>query len=124
MRDEKRIAPKEQAWPMDCHNGIETVIAAFRVALPNWWYSLGECQVSCDASCAPTSESDDIDLIEHDDRFNSGFHADLPQPSKLVFALTHVMHSALEAKASLAGDLAQAAAHREIVELIEQAHSM
>ena len=124
MSDNQAETLAEQAWPLDSHTGIEQVIANFRAALPNWWYSLGDCQVSCDASCAPTRESDDIDLIERDDRFNTGFHADLPQPSKLIFALTHVMHSALEAKSRLAGDIAQADIHREVVDLIEQAHSI
>ena len=73
-----------QAWPHDCHTGIESAIAEFRTRLPGWWYSLGECQVSCDASCAPTSHSGDTALIALDERFNSGFHADLTQPSTLA----------------------------------------
>lgn len=85
-------------WPADCHSGIEDAIAEFRKRLPNWWYSLGECQVSCDASCAPTSLSTDIERIPLDERFNSGFHADLRQPSTLAEALRTVMLEALVAK--------------------------
>ena len=69
----------------------------FKQRLPGWWYSLGECQVSCDASCGPTVESEHIRLIPLDDRFNSGFHADLPQPSTLADALYDVMDQALDA---------------------------
>lgn len=94
------------------------MIARFREALPNWWYSLGECQVSCDASCAPTSHSSDMQYIPQDDRFNSGFHADVPQPSKLTDALLIVMHSALAAKARCEGDEAQAAKMQEVADLI------
>lgn len=85
----------DQEWPDDCHTGIEGVIAEFKRRLPGWWYSLGECQVSCDASCAPTALSPDLDLIPGDERFNSGFHADLRQPSTLAEALRTVMNEAL-----------------------------
>lgn len=37
--------------------------------------------------------------ITQDDRFNSGFHADVPQPSTLNHALLIVLHDALAAKA-------------------------
>lgn len=86
------------AWPHDCHVGIELAIAEFRRRLPGWWYSLGECQVSCDASCAPTGLTPDIGLIPSDARFDSGFHADLRQPSTLAAALRTVMHEALIAR--------------------------
>ena len=90
--------PLATAWPSDCHIGVEQAIAEFKERLPGWWFSLGECQVSCDASCAPTRESADIDLISFDDRFNSGFHIDLEQPSTLAAALREVMQEALKAK--------------------------
>lgn len=88
------------AWPADCHSGVDTAIALFKQLLPGWWYSLGECQVSCDASCAPTPESGDLDLIPRDARFDSGFHVDIPQPSTLAQALAFVMDQALVAKAA------------------------
>jgi len=111
-------------WPDDCHSGVENVIARFRRELPGWWYSLGECQVSCDASCAPTSESKDIELIPQDDRFNSGFHVDVPQPSKLSSALLIVLHAALGAKARCKGDIETADKMDEVAETIMLAHGM
>lgn len=78
---------------------LEMAIAAFKVALPGWWFSMGECEVTCHASCAPTVQSPHIGLIERDDRFDSGFHADLPQPSTLAAALEDVMTQALDALA-------------------------
>jgi len=82
------------AWPENCHAGLEGSIARFREALPGWWYTVGECQVSCDASCAPTSLSGDLKLIPLDSRFDGGFHVDIPQPSTLSEALEHVMEEA------------------------------
>ena len=84
-----------------CENGLLQAIRDFRAALPGWWYSLGECDVSCDASCAPTRHSPDTALIAQDERFNSGFHCDVEQPSTLAEALRDVMQQALEAKALL-----------------------
>src|SRR3546814_10908957 len=74
-------------WSSDvCSSDLD-----FKAALPGWWFSVCECQVSCDASCAPTRESPDIALIEHDERLDLGFDADLPQPSTLAKALRSVM---------------------------------
>lgn len=82
----------------ECEQGLEQAIRDFRNNLPGWWFSVGECEVSCDASCAPTRESADIALIPQDERFNSGFHVDLPQPATLAAALWHVMGEALAAR--------------------------
>ncbi len=84
-------------WPADCHSGMEAAIAEFKRRLPGWWFSLGECRISCDASCAPTGLSPHVALAATDDRFNSGFHIDLPQPSTLATALRTVMIEALDA---------------------------
>lgn len=87
-------------WITSPATGLEEAIARFKADLPGWWFSVGECQVSCDASCAPTSETMDIGIVGipgSDDRFNSGFHADLQQPSTLAEALDHVRREALEA---------------------------
>jgi len=87
-------------WITSPATGLEEAIARFKADLPGWWFSVGECQVYCDASCAPTSETMDIGIVGipgSDDRFNSGFHADLQQPSTLAEALDHVRREALEA---------------------------
>lgn len=87
-----------------CEMDLEAAIQKFRATLPGWWYSLGECDMSCDASIAPTHLSDDIGLIPLDDRFNSGFHVDLSQPSTLAGALRYVMEEAVQAKLSIDTD--------------------
>lgn len=88
-------------WPTDCHAGLEAAIAEFKAALPGWWFSVGECQVSCDASCSPTRESPDIALIPRDSRFDAGFHADIAQPATLADALRDAMQQAVAARAQL-----------------------
>jgi hypothetical protein len=87
-------------WKQKAQTDLEAAIAEFKAELPGWWYSICECQVSCDASCAPTTETADIDLIEVNPAFDSGFHADLRQPSTLAEALRDVMAQAREAKAA------------------------
>lgn len=86
------------AWHTAQPTDLEATIAEFKAKLPGWWYSVCECQVSCDASCAPTSESPDINRIKvARDCWDDGFHADLRQPSSLAEALRDVMEQALEA---------------------------
>lgn len=84
------------AWITEPATGLEEAIARFKADLPGWWFSVGECQVSCDASCAPTAESEYINLIqEAGDPFDAGFHADLRRPSTLAQALDDVRQQAL-----------------------------
>ncbi len=86
-------------WQTAPQPDLEATIAAFKAEFPGWWYSVCECQLSCDASCAPTSESPDIALIvESGDQFDDGFHADLPQPVTLAEALLDVMAQARAAR--------------------------
>lgn len=85
-------------WKTEPATNLEQEIANFKRDLPGWWYSICECERTCDASCAPTRESFDIALVEVDERFNEGFHADLPQPSSLAMALRAVRLDALAAK--------------------------
>ena len=83
-------------WQSQDQDDLAAAIREFKERLPGWWYSVCECQVSCDASCAPTVESEHIHLIQDSvDPFDSGFHADLRQPSTLAQALRNVMQQAL-----------------------------
>jgi hypothetical protein len=84
-------------WQAAPASGLEAAIAEFKAALPGWWFTVGECQVSADASCAPTAESSHVSLIPRDRRFDDGFHADLPQPATLAEALADVTAQALAA---------------------------
>lgn len=84
-------------WQQSPATGLEAAIAEFKAALPGWWFSVGECQVSADASCGPTRESPHIALIPADQRFDDGFHADLSQPATMTDALRDAMRQALQA---------------------------
>jgi len=86
-----------EGWTTAPATDLEAAIARFKADLPGWWFTVGECQVSCDASCAPTRQSEHIALIAKDERFNSGFHVDDPQPSTLARALDEVRTAALAA---------------------------
>lgn len=88
-------------WQDSRPDGLEAAIVLFKASLPGWWFTVGECQVSADASCGPTRESPDIALIPKDERFDSGFHVDLPQPATMADALRVVMEEALQAKQAL-----------------------
>lgn len=88
-------------WKTSPATDLEAAIAEFKAALPGWWFSVGECQVSCDASCAPTPESEHIALVEVGNAFDHGSHADLAQPSTLAAALRDVQRQALEALAAV-----------------------
>lgn len=81
----------------ECADGLEAAIGQFKAELPGWWFTVGECQVSADASCGPTRESAHLALIPVDHRFDDGFHADLPQPARMADALRDVMRQAFEA---------------------------
>lgn len=88
---------EQPAWHTAEASGLEEAIRQFKQDLPGWWFSIGECQVSADASCGPTRESVHIGMIAKDRRFDEGFHADLPQPSTLADALDDVRLQALDA---------------------------
>lgn len=100
-------------WQTAPATGLEVAIAEFKARLPGWWFSVAECQVSCDASCAPTAESPHIELARKQKAglpFDSGFHIDLRQPSTMADALRNVMGQAL---AALAVEGAQAPSPRD-----------
>lgn len=78
---------------------LDEAIAKFEAELPGWWWSLGFCSVSADASCAPDIAGPDAALLKHK-RFDEGFHADLRQPATCVEALMNVLAQGKAAKAA------------------------
>lgn len=78
---------------------LQAAILEFEKALPGWWYSLGICSVSRDASCGPDRTGPDTALLGIR-KFDGGFHRDDHHPdSTMADALRNVMTQALEAKA-------------------------
>jgi hypothetical protein len=77
---------------------LEQALEAFNVEFSGWWWTLGECHVSCDASIAPDRRGPDADLLDHRS-FDDGFHVDLLQPSTVADALLAAMELARKARA-------------------------
>lgn len=93
-------------WIGSPQDDLPDALREFKTKLPGWWYTVGECSVSCDASCGPDRTGPDRHLLPQerfdDATFDEGFHVDLAQPSTLGQALRHVMKQALAAKAKRA----------------------
>lgn len=85
---------------------LATQISAFRRLLPGWWFSVGECSVSADASCGPDIAGPDKQLLKIR-LFDEGFHADIPQPATMAEALMHVTGEACQARAQAIRQLAE-----------------
>ena len=84
-------------------SGLTAAIERLRRELPGWWFTVGECQVSCHATVAPMGDGVDAHLIENrytDVRFDCGFDCDLRQPSTLADALNGAIDDALAARAN------------------------
>jgi len=81
---------------------LEQALDAFRAEFPGWWWSLGECHVSSDASMAPDRYGPDEDLLRYG-LFDEGFHVDLRQPSTAADALIAAMELARKARAEYRG---------------------
>ena len=79
---------------------LVAAIERFERDLPGWWYSLGTCSISRDASCGPEMTACDRHLLAHAP-FNQGFHADLD--GTMADALDDVREQALKADAEHMG---------------------
>lgn len=96
-------------------NGAELAFAIKRLEkeLPGWWWRVGACHVSADATIAPDLTGPDAALLELK-QFDEGFDCDLPQPATCAQALHGAIDAALAAKRAAgqadAFDLARAAA--------------
>ena len=104
---------------------LVAAIKEFETVLPGWWWSLGYCSVSRDASCGPPRASCGPDYSNPDiDRlelriFDKGFHYDDVAPrSTVAGSLRNVMRQALAARTELKDD-PEAARQRYISALIK-----
>lgn len=82
-------------WTGEIQTGdLTAAISEFHAMLPGWWFSVGSCHVSADASCAPDSAGRDWHLLDFK-KYDDGFHVDLHPPATMADALRQVMHMAL-----------------------------
>ncbi len=79
---------------------IDEAIAKFRRELPGWWWSIGDCSVSADASCGPELNGPDAHLVKID-KFGKGFDCDLRQSASPIESLLTVLEHAKAAKAAV-----------------------
>jgi len=77
---------------------FEQALEAFKAEFPGWWWKVGECYVSCDATISPDRYGLDEDLMAHR-FFDDGFSVDLRQPSTIADALLAAMKIARNARA-------------------------
>lgn len=83
----------------DIVGDLEAAIAEFRAALPGWWFTVGHCALSRDASCGPDGRA----LAHYPLAFDGGFHCDDQAPdSTLAGSLRDVTRQALAAIAGAA----------------------
>ena len=105
-------------------NDLIAAIKEFEAVLPGWWWTLGSCGVTRDASCGPPRascgpdySSPDVDKTELK-FFDNGFHCD-DSNGTVASSLRSVMHQALEAKAELSNNR-PAAVERYVSTLVNQ----
>ena len=79
---------------------IGGAVARLNRELPGWWWRVGSCQVSADATIAPTVESEDVNLVNCAEALDVGFDCDLRHPATIADALNGAIDKALAAKSS------------------------
>jgi hypothetical protein len=88
------------AWRTNT-GALYLAIDEFEINLPGWWWSVGMCSVSGDASCGVDRQGPDAHLLEgipHGHPFDAGFHADI-RSGQPATALKNVMQQAMKARA-------------------------
>lgn len=92
------------SWTVENQVGdLEAAIAYFHARLPGWWFSVGACHVTADASVCPDTAGLDEWLFQTGDNdvtkfFDEGFHADLYPPATMADALVRATHLAVAAR--------------------------
>ena len=78
---------------------LAVAIKIFEANLPGWWWGIGSCSISRDASCGLDMNGPDAYLLKLTETrlFDEGFHHD-DKEGTLADALGNVMEQALEAR--------------------------
>lgn len=77
---------------------LAAAIMEFERRLPGWWWSVGSCSVSRNASCGPDRNGPDAHLLQHRE-FDECFHHD--GAGDVTDSLRLVMEYALKRRAAL-----------------------
>lgn len=62
---------------------LDKALARLAEVLPGWWWRVGSCSVSADATIGPDRAGPDADLLALRD-FDEGFDGDLRQPATVA----------------------------------------
>jgi hypothetical protein len=91
-------------WTAENQTGdLVAAITYFNIKLPGWWFSVGACHVSADATVAPDTAGIDDALFRTGDSevtkfFDSGFDVDLRPPATMADALIRATNLAATAR--------------------------
>ncbi|MDO9381880.1 MAG: hypothetical protein Q7T86_03360 [Hyphomicrobiaceae bacterium] len=88
-------------WMPEDVEALAIAIRRVETRLPGWWWRVGACHVSADATLAPDSKGPDAHLAEYGNNFDGGFDCDLAQPATCAQALNQCIDMALAAKEAL-----------------------
>jgi len=61
-------------------------------SLPGWWFTVGRCGLTCHASVGPDRAFIQPPLL---DKYDGGFHADIPNPTTCADALDEAVRKAV-----------------------------
>ena len=81
--------------------GIEAAIETLQRELPGWWWSLGNCHVSADATIGPDLAGPDAGLLVLKE-FDEGIDGSLCHPATVAEALLNAIDLAKAAKLRVA----------------------
>ena len=87
---------QDTTWQPEDHTALAVAIERLERELPGWWWSVGACHVSADASIGPDHKGPAAHLLR-DKIFDDGFHNDIPQPSSCAEALNSCIDDAMHA---------------------------
>lgn len=90
----------DTSWQPENGNELTSAIARIERELPGWWWSVGACHVSSDATCGPDRYGPDAWMFEMiDDELGEPiFDCDLRQPSTCGQSLNRAIDSGLVAR--------------------------
>lgn len=98
--------PEKSDWQPEMVGDLAIAIRRLETELPGWWWRVGACHVSADATIGPDSAGLDAHLLYLESRiFDDAFDNDLRQPATCAEALNGAIDMALAAKASHAKQL-------------------
>ena len=88
---------------------LVAAIKDFESSLPGWWFTIGHCSLSRDASCAPDGRVPGPDqALVYVKEFDDGFHCD-DREGTLASSLRNVTRWAVEARERYRNGLGNAA---------------